>query len=242
MKLHYDFHIHSALSPCGDADMTPNNIVNMALLNELDVIAVADHNTVGNAAAVMAVGARQGLLVLPGMELETEEEIHVLCLFPSLEEAQRFEREVVAPALPPIKNREDIFGVQQFMDDMDEVTGTDERYLINATAISIDDVAALIAPYGGVAIPAHVDKGTKSLSSVFGVIDGSLPFGCMELSRNVKDAFFEQQKWLPDGILFLHDSDAHYLEDIAEASEKNELEVQDKTIQSVLWALQKNNS
>ncbi len=234
MKLYYDLHIHSALSPCGDADMTPNNIVNMAQLNELDVIAVADHNTVGNVGAVQAVGERQGLLVIPAMELETEEEIHVLCLFESLDKAEQFEKEVVAPNLPPIKNREDIFGEQQFINDMDEVIGKEERYLINATSVSIDQLPSLITPFGGVAIPAHVDKGTKSLSSVFGVIDASLPFACMELSKNVREEFFARQKWMDQTTLFIHDSDAHYLEDIAEAGGKNVMEVAEKNAKSVL--------
>ena len=36
MILRCDLHIHTALSPCGDMDMTPNNIVNMAQLKGLD--------------------------------------------------------------------------------------------------------------------------------------------------------------------------------------------------------------
>ena len=97
MNVKYDFHIHSALSPCGDADMTPNNIVNMAMVCGLDMIAVADHNTAGNVAAVMKAGEQAGIVVVPAMELETAEEIHVLCLFERLEDVLRFEEEVVRP-------------------------------------------------------------------------------------------------------------------------------------------------
>ena len=75
-EYHYDLHMHSCLSPCSDDDMTPNNMVNMALMNGLDIIAVTDHNAVGNCAAAMEVGRRNGLTVLPGMELTTSEEIH----------------------------------------------------------------------------------------------------------------------------------------------------------------------
>ena len=86
-KRYYDLHIHSCLSPCGAESMTPNNIVNMAQLAGLDVIAVADHNSALNCPAVMAAGERAGLLVLPGMELTTSEEVHVLCLFETLKGA-----------------------------------------------------------------------------------------------------------------------------------------------------------
>ena len=55
MKVYYDLHIHSALSPCAEVEMTPNNIVNMSLLKGLDMIAVTDHNSCGNIRAVMEV-------------------------------------------------------------------------------------------------------------------------------------------------------------------------------------------
>ena len=125
MKYYYDLHIHSALSPCGDEDMTPNNIVNMSLLNGLDIIALSDHNTCKNVRAVSEVARRAGILFIPAMELETAEEIHVLCLFPSVDAAELFEREIVSPALPDIANNESIFGRQQILDENDNETGTD---------------------------------------------------------------------------------------------------------------------
>ena len=87
MKYYYDLHLHSCLSPCGDMDMTPNNIVNMAKLLGLDVIALTDHNTSLNCKAAMEVGQEVGLVVIPGMELTTSEDIHAVCLFPTLEQA-----------------------------------------------------------------------------------------------------------------------------------------------------------
>ncbi|MDR2932189.1 MAG: PHP domain-containing protein, partial [Oscillospiraceae bacterium] len=107
MTLRYDFHLHSCLSPCGDNDMTPCNIVNMAKLLELDIIALTDHNTTGNCRAAMAAGAKIGLVVVPGMELCTAEEIHAVCLFPDIDSAERFDA-MVRPGIPPIKNKPDI--------------------------------------------------------------------------------------------------------------------------------------
>ena len=103
MRLSYDLHIHSCLSPCGDADMTPNNIVHMALLAGFDMIALTDHNTCGNCPAVLTVAREAGLIAVPGMELCTAEEAHVVCLFPELEAAMAFDA-AVAPTLPPVRN------------------------------------------------------------------------------------------------------------------------------------------
>ena len=102
MILYYDLHIHTALSPCADNDMTPNNIVNMALLKGLDVIAVTDHNSAENARAVIKAGEKAGLTVIAGMEIETSEEVHVLSLFPSADAAEEVQRQVYR-SLPDAK-------------------------------------------------------------------------------------------------------------------------------------------
>ena len=239
MKLHYDLHIHSALSPCGDPDMTPNNIVNMAMLCELDMIAVADHNTTGNVAAVMAVGKEAGITVVPAMELETAEEIHVLCLFPDLESALGFDHEVVTPALPPFENNANIFGDQQLMDEQDRIVGEEKRYLLNATTISLDDLPSLIVPYGGVAVPAHIDKQTKSLVGNFGMVGAYMGFGSFELSRNLQEGFIEGTPGLGGrSYRYIHDSDAHYLQDIGEHSGENLVELTENTPKALIEFLQ----
>ncbi len=226
MELRYDLHIHSALSPCGDEDMTPNNIVNMAKICGLDVIAVSDHNTAGNVAAVMEVGKEIGVTVVPAMELETAEEIHVLCLFPTLDAVLAFEKEQVVPALPPIQNDARIFGEQLLMDAADQVVGKEDRYLINATAISLDGLPDLVASYGGIAIPAHIDKQTKSLVGNFGMVGDYMGFHCFELSRNLPEDFIIATPGLGKRpYRYIHDSDAHYLQDIGEHSGDNLLEL-----------------
>ena len=235
MNIKYDFHIHSALSPCGDADMTPNNIVNMALVCGLDMIAVADHNTAGNVAATMKVGEEAGIIVVPAMELETAEEIHVLCLFPSLGDVLRFEEEAVRPALPPIANRKEIFGEQLLMDENDQIIGEDPRYLINATAISLEGLPSLLAQYNGVAVPAHIDKATKSLVGNFGMVGDYMGFKSFELSRRVQEGFIEGTPGLGTrAYKYIHNSDAHYLQDIGEHSGKNILNLSEKTAKSLV--------
>lgn len=226
MKYYYDLHIHSALSPCGDEDMTPNNIVNMALLNGLNIIALSDHNTCGNVRAASEVAQKAGIIFLPGMELETAEEIHVLCLFPDVDSAERFDREAASPALPDVLNNERIFGRQQLFDAEDNEVATDKRYLINATTITVDKVGGLVNQYGGVAIPAHIDKQTKSLISVLGMVDETMDFNVYELSKNAPDNYTDTQFSLKGrNYRYIHDSDAHYLADILESGGKNFFEL-----------------
>ncbi len=235
MEIRYDLHIHSVLSPCGDDDMTPNNIVNMAMICGLNMIAVSDHNTAGNVGAVMAAGEQIGITVVPAMELETQEEIHVLCLFPSVDRLIAFEEEQVAPALPPILNKKEIFGKQQWMNSTDEVVGEDPRYLINATRISIDGLPELVDRYGGIAIPAHIDKETKSLVGNFGMVGDYMGFKTFELSRNLQQGFIEGTPGLGRRpYRYIHDSDAHYLQDIGEHSGDNVLELPENTATALI--------
>ena len=138
MKLFYDLHIHSALSPCGDMDMTPNNIVNMSIIKGLDIIAVSDHNSVGNVEAVISAANGKELLVVPAMEVETSEEVHVLCLFPDISSAKKMAG-AVKKSLSGIKNKPEIFGRQIFMNDMDQITVEEENLLVSATSLSIDN-------------------------------------------------------------------------------------------------------
>ena len=150
----YDLHIHSCLSPCGDQDMTPNNIVNMALLKELELIALTDHNSCKNCPAIMKAAAGTGLVVLPGMELTTAEEAHVVCLFPALDNAMAFDA-FVHERLAPVKNAPDIFGEQLILDKNDDPIGHEDLLLVNATSISIDEAPAAVAQFCGLCFPAH---------------------------------------------------------------------------------------
>ena len=169
------------------------------------------------------------------MELETAEEIHVLCLFPDLESAEAFDREQVAPALPDIQNNTKIFGNQYLMDENDCVIGEDARYLINATSISLDGLPELVRSYGGVAVPAHIDKETKSLVGNFGMVGEYMGFGSFELSRRVPEGFVDSTPGLGKRkYRYIHDSDAHYLGDIGEHSGENLLLLTENTTQALI--------
>ena len=215
IPLFYDLHIHSCLSPCGDDDMTPANIAGMAAVKGLDVIALTDHNSCRNCPAAIYHGEKHGVTVIPGMELTTREEVHVICLFQTLENALAFDS-LVYKELMPFPNREDIFGKQQIMDPTDRVIGTVENLLINATSIPFDDVFSLTASYGGIAYPAHVDKASNSLLSNLGFVPPDSTFACAEFHDFENLHRIKKEHPYFEGCRAICCSDAHYLEDILE--------------------------
>ena len=217
--IYYDFHIHSALSPCSSDDMTPNNIVNMAMLCGLDAIAVTDHNSCRNLPAVFAVAERteNAPVIVPGMELETQEEIHVLCLFPDLSTALAFE-EIVDKTRPDLQNRPEIFGNQPVMDDMDETLFEFEPLLLSATNLDIYTAVKFVKDMGGIAIPAHIDRDSYSILTNLGFMPEDLGANLVEYSKRCDpSAFYKEHKPLfSRRYPYIRNSDAHMLLDISE--------------------------
>ncbi len=233
-KLFYDLHIHSCLSPCGDEDMTPANIVMMAALKNLDVIAVTDHNSCKNCPAVMELAKEYDLIALPGMELCTSEEVHVLCLFATLSQALAFD-EYVYSRLMKLPNEEKIFGKQEIYNAMDQMVGTEPNLLINATNIGFDSLGKLKKEFGGIYIPAHVDKKTNSLLSNLGFVPAEADFTVVEFSRtDQKEEILHNNPYLKKCNIIMN-SDAHYLGHINEAV--NYLSCDMRTQEGVLQAL-----
>ena len=215
MKYAVDLHIHSALSPCADKDMTPNNIVNMAILKGLDAIALTDHNTGGNLEAVSLCARKHGLVFIPGMEVESCEEVHLICILPDLNSALIL-HEKVRQALPVIKNRIDIFGRQFFMDENDQITAEEDRLLINATSLTADEIFSLVRSLGGAVIPAHVDRPANSMLSNLGWIPQELDIKYLELSGKCDQNAYRTAHPELDGYNLIKSSDAHNLGDILE--------------------------
>lgn len=214
-ELYYDFHIHSCLSPCGDVDMTPYNLVNMAAINGLEVIALTDHNTARNCPAAIRAGEEAGLLVLPGMELTTSEEVHVICLFEQTAAALEFSDYVYA-RLPDIENMPGIFGEQVLMDEKDHGLGRLSKLLINATTISVTEVKGLVESYGGFCYPAHIDRSSNSILANLGEIPPECGFTAAEISKTGDAAALMEAHPILKVMKRLHSSDAHYLPDIAD--------------------------
>ncbi|MDL2233637.1 PHP domain-containing protein [Ruminococcaceae bacterium OttesenSCG-928-L11] len=218
MRIRYDFHLHSCLSPCGDEDMTPYNLVNMAKLLDLEAIALTDHNTVGNCRSAIEAGRECGITVLPGMELCTSEEIHVVCLFPAIENAEAFGA-YVKGQLPPVKNKPEVFGRQLYMDAADGVLGEEPILLVTASFLTVDALPALCAEYGGFCYPAHIDRSSFSVLSAFGMITADMGFTCAEISLNGDVGALAARHPDLNRMRIMRSSDAHYLENMMEATD-----------------------
>lgn len=215
MKISYDFHLHSCLSPCGSDDMTPANIAGMASIIGLEAIALTDHNTCRNCPALTEAAKDYGISVIPGMELCTEEEVHVLCFFSSLNQAMEFDR-FVYEKLPDIPNNPMLFGNQLIYNTKDQAEGVLDKLLISAVPVSFSDLPGILNGFGGIMIPAHIDKPSNSLISNLGFIPPDSTFKTAELHDLQKKSTFQKSYPYLEGCRILCSSDAHYLNDIHE--------------------------
>ncbi len=233
-KFYYDLHMHSCLSPCGDNDNTPGNIVGMCALKELNVIALTDHNTCKNCPAVTKIAAEYGITVIPGMELTTSEEVHVVCLFYTLEDAMRFDAYVEEHQLP-IPNDTLRFGDQIIMNEKDEQIGTVDHLLLAATDISFTECYDLVHSFNGIMIPAHIDKPSDSVTSQLGFVPEGSKFTCFEIAN--KDNLEKMYRINPylKSCNAINDSDAHYLWLIHEAV--NVIDAKENSVAAILQVL-----
>lgn len=223
MKYYYDLHLHSCLSPCGDMDMTPHNITGMAKLLGLDIIALTDHNTSLNCEATIEAGKKNGVVVVPGMEMTTSEDIHAVCLFPTLEKALDWS-EYVDRSRIKIRNRPDIYGRQVIMNERDEETGEIEHLLLPAADIGIMNAYSLVRSFDGICYPAHIDRDSLSILSVLGEIDESCGFVTAELADKSKLDELRVRHPILGSLRIVTSSDAHYLENMRKAEHQIELE------------------
>jgi len=189
--------------------MTPNDIIGMSILNGLDFIAITDHNTIANAYSVIKAAEAaselhgKNLIVLPGIEVTTAEEVHVLCLFDNIDNAQFFESEMDY-FYSTLDNREEIFGAQLLFDENDKNTGSLKRMLIAPSLISFDHLHQITQKYNGAFIPAHIDRDSFSVTSNLGFLPPHLDINTIELSSEDESSQYSDKK-------IVYSSDAHQL-------------------------------
>lgn len=212
----YDLHIHSCLSPCADNSSTPDSIAGMGELNGLDLMALTDHNTCENCPAFFEAAHRHGILPVAGMELTTAEDIHTVCLFPTLDSAMKFGA-TVGERRALIPNRTDIFGDQLICDSRDNIISHEEYLLSNATDISLDEAPLLTEKFGGICFPAHIDRTSNGVIAVLGTFPKSPRFTCAEIHNGELANEMSVLSRLGTERLLVN-SDAHYLWDIKEKS------------------------
>lgn len=213
MKIRADLHIHSVLSPCGSLEMAPSAIVKQAKTVGLDLIAVADHNSIENSIYTVEAGKREGLHVIYGMEAQTIEEVHILCLFDQRPQIEKFYAKVY-PFLPDMPNNPDFFGDQVVVNEEDDVLRFENKLLLNSLELSIGELLEHVYTEGGTAIPAHVESEKFGLMMNMGMIPEELRGSLFEISYNADPEHVIAMHPDLTGGKFITNSDAHYLKDI----------------------------
>jgi PHP family Zn ribbon phosphoesterase len=212
-----DLHIHTCLSPCASLDLSPRKIVERAKAEHLDIIAVTDHNTAKNVRVVMIRGEKEGLKVIPGMEVQSREEIHILTLFPDWPSLSAWEA-VVRQHLPETPNDPEFFGDQPVVDEDGNILEFEERLLINSLGLSLEEIRRQVLQRGGVFIPAHFDKESMSLISQLGFVPFDLDPDALEMGRKSQAAQPADPRDPSALIPRIVCSDAHRAEEIGRAS------------------------
>jgi PHP family Zn ribbon phosphoesterase len=228
-----DLHIHTVLSACAEVEMLPELIVERAQELGLDIIAVTDHNSAENAASVVNAAKGTDVTVLPGVELQTREEVHLVCLFDTLEQVARWQEEVYAH-LPPLKNDDDAFGTQIVLDVDGEATGTNERLLLTATSFSVEQAVQRVHALDGLCIPAHVDRPAYSIIANLGFIPPDLEIEGVEISslvgpKEARECFPQLERYS-----LIANGDAHRL---SEMSKRTTLKMAEPTVAEIALAL-----
>jgi len=213
-----ELHVHTVLSPCAGVEMIPPLIVREALQFGLNIIAITDHNATANIAAAMQAARGTGLVVLPGMELQTREEVHLLCLFDTLEQAEEWQTRVDA-VLPDTPNNIEFFGEQFVVDATGEFIRREERLLINSAAIGLEKAAGLVRSLGGLAIPAHVDRKANGLLANLGLVPPG--FDALEISRHITPSEAVEKYPQLRGYPLLQSGDVHLLDGFLGSLELN---------------------
>ncbi|MGC8971454.1 MAG: PHP domain-containing protein [bacterium] len=236
MNVAIDLHIHTLLSPCAGIEMIPINIVRRALELGIDMIAITDHNAVGNVLSVMKCADRYapGLKVLPGIEITSREEVHILGILPTVKSAIELEsiiHEHLSDA--PSKN---YFSEQLIVDEEANFIRYEEHFLLGSTDFSVEDISELIHSFDGLVIPAHIDRRSFGLIYTLGFFPPDLEVDAVEVSKfTTKEDLEEIKGSIPYNIPIIFSSDAHFLDDFIRP--KTFLDLKEKTFDALKDAL-----
>ena len=232
-----DLHLHTVLSACAEIEMIPPLIVQRALALHLDVIAITDHNSADNVGAVLEAAqtiAGHALTVLPGMEVTTREEVHMLSLFDTLDQVRDWQK-VVHAALPPLKNNAELFGDQYVVDATGKYLHTEERLLAIATTLSVERVVTHVNALGGICLPAHIDRPSYSIIASLGFVPPQLDIAGVELSSLTTLKKLVKWNAVSGGWGKIVNSDAHRLNEMAA---RTQIRVAAPTVAEIRLALE----
>ena len=207
-----ELHVHTVLSPCAGIEMIPPFIVGKALEVGIQIIAITDHNASANVEAVMKAAQGTDLTVIPGMELQTNEEIHSICLFETLEQLDQLQQ-LVDQTLPNIPNNIEYLGEQFIVDEEGEFICREDRLLINSTSLSIYDACKIVTDLDGLFIPAHVNREAFGLISHLGTVPQDLPVRALEISRHISPEKALQRFPFLSNYHLIQSGDVHFIDD-----------------------------
>ncbi len=230
-----DLHIHTVLSPCGDLDMSPVKIVEIARKKGLDIIGITDHNTTKHCKLISKLAKNAGIFVLMGAEVTTREEVHCLTFFENDEKLNEFQK-YLEKHLPSIPNNTEKFGYQVVVDENDLIVEQIEYLLISALDQSINQVEQMVHSLGGLFIPAHIDRASYSITSQLGFIPDDLQIDAIEISAKCKLETIKPFLGKHKEKTIIRNSDAHYIENIGNAFTFFEME--HRTFNEIKLALQ----
>jgi PHP family Zn ribbon phosphoesterase len=233
-----DLHIHTVLSPCGDLEMSPVNIVSEAALKGLDIIGITDHNTTRHCGLITRLAGEKGIFVMQGAEITTKEEVHCLAFFENTDALIKFQ-EFLDKNLPEIMNNPAIFGYQVQVDENDIVVYEEEKLLISAISKSMEEIESFVHSLDGIFIPAHINRTKNSIYSQLGFLPGNLKADALEISKSSSPEQFTKIHPEINAFRLTRSSDAHYPEDIGTAFTK--FFIEEPSFQEIRQALKGEN-
>jgi len=232
-----ELHSHTVLSPCAEVEMIPPLIVQTAIEKGINLLAVTDHNASANVIAVQKAAQDTGLIVLPGMELQTREEVHLLCLFDTLEQLAAWQS-LVNEHLPPLENDIEYFGEQFVVDAEGDFVRRETRLLLTSADLSLEEAIGAVNSIEGLAIPAHIDRKANGLLEILGFVPANITIEALEISRHISIDMAPLRYPQIRGYPLVRDGDAHRLNEFLGV---NEFLIESPTVTELRLALRHEN-
>jgi 3',5'-nucleoside bisphosphate phosphatase len=231
-----ELHVHTVLSPCAEVEMIPPLIIQEAIDRGINVIAITDHNATANINAVIKAASGSGISVLSGMELQTREEVHVLCLFDTLEQALALQT-IVDATMPGLQNNPDYFGEQFIVDETGDFIRREDSLLLTSSSMTLKQACEAVGNLGGLLIPAHVNRKAFGLLPTLGFIPEELSCNdVMEISRHITPEKVIMEYPQLKGKKIIQSGDVHRLEEFLGV---NEFKIKEPSISELNYAFSK---
>jgi len=208
-----DLHNHTVLSPCGDLDMSPAKIIEQAKKMNIEIMGITDHNNTLHCALCYEMGKEAGIHIIPGVEVNSVEEVHALALFENLDATAQFQHFLDAH-LPFRANDTEKFGFQVVVDRSENIIGEEENLLIGALDVDLEEIAKQVQQLNGIFIPAHINRSANGIINQLGFIPPTLPYHALEITGNETRKNMVANNPYLKNTCFIASSDAHYVHQI----------------------------